>query len=142
MPPRAGTIVERMMQLRATREFISSAPERVSFVRKEVIRDTEDRGGLAQTSERTLDPQTIRIAWSPPRRRRLENSPPDATFLELSYQKDILIGMPDLDVQQGDRFIRELDGVEYEVNFVFEFRDYETICNIGTFGGAFEGEEE
>jgi hypothetical protein len=139
MPPRGSTIVERMAQLRATQEFISSAPERVQFVRTEVIRDTEDRGGLAETRTRTLDPQTVRVAWSPPRRRRLENSPPDPTFGELSYQKDILVGMPDLDVKQNDRFILPSDGVEYEVNFVFEFRVYETICNIGTFGGNFEG---
>lgn len=136
MPARGSTIVERMMQLRATREFINSAPERVQFVRSETVQDTEDRGGRGEISTRTLDPQTIRIAWSPPRRRRLENSPPDPTWSELSYQKDLLIGMPDLDVKQGDRFIRDLDGVEYEVDFVFEFRDYETIANIGTFGGT------
>lgn len=135
MPARGSTIVERMMQLRATREFISSAPERVQFVRTDVVRDTEDRGGLGETRTRTLDPQTVRIAWSPPRRRRLENTPPNPTFGELSYQKDLLIGMPDLDVQQGDRFFREADGVTYEVGYVFSFREYETVANIGTFGG-------
>lgn len=135
MPSRGSNIVERMMQLRETREFISSAPERVQFVRTDVIRDTEDRGGLAETRTRILDPQTVRIAWSPPRRRRLENTPPNPTFGELSFQKDILIGMPDLDIQQGDRFIREADGVEYEVGYVFSFRQYETVANIGTFGG-------
>lgn len=138
MPPRGSTIVERMAQLRATREFIESAPEHVQFSRIDVIRDDEDRGGIAVVRTRVLDPQIVRIAWSPPRRRRLENSPPNPTFSELSYQKDLLIGMPELDVQQNDRFILPSDGVEYEVNFVFEFRAYETVCNIGTFGGNFE----
>jgi len=134
MPSRGSTYAEQLMQLRATREFIESMPERVEFVRSITIRDTEDRGGLVEVQTMTLEPQTIRVAYSPPRRRRLENTPPDPTFGELAYQKDILIGMPDLDVVMGDRFVLPSDGVEYEVGYVFEFRLYETVANIGTFG--------
>jgi len=139
MPPRGSTEIERKMQLRATKEFIESAPERVEFRRQIRIRDTEDRGGLQTIQEEILPPQTIRVAYSPPRRRRLENTPPNPTFGELSYQKDILIGMPDLDVQQGDRFVLPSDGVEYEVGYVFTFSTYETVANIGTFGEEADG---
>lgn len=134
MPSRASNEIERKMQLRATREFIESAPERVEFVREIIIRDTQDRGGLTVVNKITLPPQTIRVAYSPPRRRRLENTPPNPTFGELAYEKDILVGMPELDVVIGDRFVLPSDGVEYEVGYVFEFRAYETVANIGTFG--------
>lgn len=135
MPPRAATIIEQKMQLRATREFISSSPMEVVFIRKEVVRDTEDRGGVVKTSEHELDPQTIRLAYAPPRRRRLENSPPNETFSELSYEKNYLVGMPDLDIQINDQFVSPVDGVTYEVLYVFEDRIYKVIANVGTFGG-------
>lgn len=134
MPSRASNEIERKMQLRNTMEFLQSAPEYVEFERKILVRDTEDRGGLVETHTIKLPPQLIRVAYSPPRRRRLENAPPNPTFGELSYQKDILIGMPDLDVRQNDRFVLPSDGVVYEVGFVFEFRLYETVANIGSFG--------
>jgi hypothetical protein len=135
MPPRASAIIEQKMQLRATREFISSSPMEVVFTRKEVVRDTEDRGGVVQTAVRELDPQTVRLAYAPPRRRRLENSPPNETFSELSYEKNYLVGMPELDIEINDRFVSPIDGVTYEVLYVFEDRIYKTIANVGTFGG-------
>jgi len=107
----------------------------VVFIRKEVVRDTEDRGGVVKTSEHELDPQTIRLAYAPPRRRRLENSPPNETFSELSYEKNYLVGMPDLDIQINDQFVSPVDGVTYEVLYVFEDRIYKVIANVGTFGG-------
>ena len=134
MPPRGSTIIEQKMQLRATREFISSNPMSVVFTRQDSIRDTEDRGGSVITATRELDPQTVRVAYAPPRRRRLENSPPDETFSELSYEKNYLVGMPDLDIQINDTFVSPQDGVTYEVLYVFEDRIYKTIANIGTFG--------
>jgi hypothetical protein len=102
--------------------------------RIETIRDTEDRGGIAKVREFDLDPQTVRVAYAPPRRRRLENSPPNPTFGELSYEKNYLIGMPNLDIQINDTFLSPQDGVTYEVLYVFEDRIYETFANIGTFG--------
>ena len=134
MPPRGSTIIEQKMQLRATREFISSNPMDVIFQREESIRDTEDRGGSVITSTRSLDPQTVRVAYAPPRRRRLENSPPNETFSELSYEKNYLLGMPDLDIKINDTFLSPQDGVTYEVIYVFEDRLYITVANIGTFG--------
>jgi hypothetical protein len=134
MPPRGSTIVEQKMQLRATREFISSNPMSVIMQRRETIRDQEDRGGVVTTSTHELDPQIIRLAYAPPRRRRLENSPPDPTFSELSYEKNYLVGMPDLDIQINDTFVSPQDGVTYEVLYVFEDRIYKTIANVGTFG--------
>lgn len=134
MPPRGSTIIEQKMQLRATREFISSNPMEIVIHRIETIRDTEDRGGIAKVREFDLDPQTVRVAYAPPRRRRLENSPPNPTFGELSYEKNYLIGMPNLDIQINDTFLSPQDGVTYEVLYVFEDRIYETFANIGTFG--------
>jgi hypothetical protein len=135
MPPRASILIEQKMQLRATREFISSNPMEIVIHRVETQRDTEDRGGIVEIREFDLDPQIVRVAYAPPRRRRLENSPPDPTFGELSYEKNYLIGMPDLDILQNDTFVSPQDGVTYEVLYVFEDRIYETFANIGTFGG-------
>lgn len=135
MPPRGSTIIEQKMQLRATQEFISSHPVEVIFIREERERDGEDRGGMGKISTHELDPQIVRIAYSPPRRRRLENSPPNETFSELSYEKNSLVGMPNLDIKINDRFVNPDDGITYEVLYVFEDRIYKTIANIGTFGG-------
>ena len=136
MPPRGSTIIEQKMQLRATREFISSAPMEVVFTRKKTERDTTERGGVTQLATFDLDPQIVRLAYAPPRRRRLENSPPNETFSELSYEKNYLVGMPDLDIEINDIFVNPEDGVIYEVLYVFEDRIYKTIANVGTFGGT------
>jgi hypothetical protein len=135
MPSTSSSIVEQKMQLRQTEEFISSAPVQIELVRTERQLDTEDRGGIVKTATRTLDPQTVRLAYAPPRRRRLENSPPNETFGELTYEKNYLVGMPDLDIQTNDTFVYPVDGVVYEVLYVFEDRQYKTIANVGTFGG-------
>ena len=131
MPTAAGRLVELMMQKRLTDEFISGQKFEAVFTRRVVVRDTEDRGGIVETNTIDLPPQIVRIAHGPPRRRRLENSPPNETWSELSYAKDNLVGSSDLDIEIGDTF-ETPEGVGYTVLYVFQDRDYETIANIGS----------
>jgi hypothetical protein len=131
MPTSAQRRIENIMQRRLTKEFISGAEFEAIFHRTAVVRDTEDRGGLVETHSYDLPPQTVRIAHGPPRRRRLENSPPNETWSELSYAKDNLVGPADLDIEIGDTF-EAPDGVGYVVLYVFQDRDYETIANVGS----------
>lgn len=131
MPTQAQRLIEQKMQLRATREFINSHPFDAVFTRRRVERDTQDRGGLVDNGSYELPPQTVRIAHGPPRRRRLENNPPDDSWNQVAYAKDLLIGMPDLDAQVGDKFV-DPHGAEYEITYIFQDRDYETVANIGT----------
>lgn len=134
MPSAAGRLVEMRQQLRVTEDFISSDPITVAFERSVVERDTLHRGGLITQPVHTLPEQTVRISHSPPRRRRLENNPPNETFAELSFAKDMLIGMPDLDVRIGDEFVH--NGIRFKVDYVFQDRAYETVVNIDTMSQA------
>ena len=118
------------MQRRATAEFISSAPVTVRLRRQQKKRDTLLRGGTVIVYDETMPMQTFRVAHGPPRRRRLENTPPHPQHGEVTFGKDLLIGRWDADIETGDEF--EYDGIAYRVSYVFQDRDYETVANIET----------
>ncbi len=119
---------ELLINKRNTDVFIDSAPIMVSFVRR--VQTRNERAGLEDSTPITLDPQRIRILHAPPRRRRKENNPPDPSLGEFPFAKDYLMGETDLDVELGDTF--DVDGIQYEVTYVFINRQYETIANLGT----------
>jgi hypothetical protein len=125
----ASNDIELIVQKRNTLAFIASAPVTVSLIRPQSERE-EDRGGIRQLPPITLDPQTFRINHAPPRRRRKENQPPNASLGEIPFAKDNLMGRWDADVELGDKFTWL--GVEYTVTYVFWDRTYETIANLGT----------
>lgn len=128
MPTAASVRVEQHLQRRATAEFISSHPIKVQLRRTLKIRDTELRGGTIETSDPDIPEQTFRIAHGPPRRRRLENNPPNPTHGDVPFAKDLLIGRWDANILAGDEF--SVGDVHYRVSYIFQDRDYETVANI------------
>lgn len=127
--------IERKMQLRQTRAMIEAQPLMVILHRTTQVKNA--RLGLEQVADGELEPQKVRILHAPPRRRRKENTPPDAALGEIPFAKDTLMGMPDLDVQKDDWF-EILDErvptkkIRYTVTYVFWDKDYETIANLAT----------
>lgn len=119
--------VELKINKKNTLAFIAAAPVTVALSRPQSERN-EDNGGLRQLEAITLEPQTFRILHAPPRRRRKENQPPNATLGEIPFAKDNLMGRWDADVEEGDTFTWL--GVEYLVTYVFADRTYETIANL------------
>jgi len=125
----ASNAVELKMQKRQTLAFIGSAPITVALTRP-VVERNEDTGGLRQVEPLVLAPQTFRILHAPPRRRRKENDPPNASMGEIPFAKDTLMGRWDADIQAGDLF--QFNGVDYSVTYVFWDRAYEVIANLAT----------
>lgn len=119
--------VELKIQRKNTLAFIASAPVTVELVRVPVERN-EDNGGLRRLEPITLEAQTFRILHAPPRRRRKENQPPNASMGEIPFAKDNLMGRWDADVLLGDQFTWQ--GVEYTITYVFADTTYETIANL------------
>jgi hypothetical protein len=120
---------ENVAQRRMTDWFIGAAPLDIVITRVLKERETT-RGGLAVIQTQSLPPQRVRLLHAPPRRRRLENNPPDETFDEVPFAKDMLMGARDLNVMIGDLFTIGPD--LYEVAYVFIDRTYETLANLQT----------
>ena len=120
--------VELKLKRRNTLQFINAEPIRLSLNRPVTTRANNTRGGKTQLEPTTVAPQTFRILHQPPRRRRQENTPPNASFGEIPYAKDQLMGRWDMDVEAGDWF--EWQGATYEVTYVFHDNTYEIIANL------------
>ena len=119
---------ELVLQRRQTMAMIGAAPLTVKLRRRTLTRN--DRGGLDDGGVIELPEQTFRILHAPPRRRRLENNPPDESIVEYPYAKDYLMGRWDADIKKDDEF--DAEGVIHKVTYVFIYRDYEIIANIET----------
>lgn len=119
---------ELVLQRRQTMAMIAAAPLTITIRRQLYTRN--ERGGLDDGSVVKLPEQTVRILHAPPRRRRLENNPPDESLAEYPYAKDYLLCRWDADIKKDDVF--DAEGVTHKVTYVFISRDYEVTANIET----------
>lgn len=119
---------ELVMQRRQTMAMIGAAPLTVKLRRKKYNRN--ERGGIDSAGVEELPEQTFRILHAPPRRRRLENNPPDESIVEYPYAKDYLLCRWDADIKKDDEF--DAEGVTHKVTYVFISRPYEVTANIET----------
>jgi hypothetical protein len=122
--------IELKINRRNTLWFINSAPIDVEFHRPRSTRADNPRGGLStiDDGDEVLPPQRVRILHTPPRRRRLENSPPNVSIGEIPFAKDNLMCRWDADIQIGDWFV--VGDQTYKVTYVFADNTYEIIANL------------
>lgn len=120
--------VELVMQKRQTRAMIDADPSEVRFVRTKRTQSQVDGSWIDDPI--TLDPQRITWLYAYIGRRGRQNEPYNESMRAVPYEKDTILGMPDLDVERGDTFT--LDGIEYRVSFVYNNREYEKTANVET----------
>jgi hypothetical protein len=122
--------IELKLNRRTTVDFINAAPIDVVLHRPHTTRASNPRGGITTDdgNDEELPSQRFRILHTPPRRRRAENSPPNASIGEIPFAKDNLMCRWDADVKIGDWF--EWNGARYTITYVFVDNTYEIICNL------------
>jgi hypothetical protein len=121
---------ELVMQRRQTRAMIECDPSNILLHREENHRNNLTGG--THTIPVDLPEQKGRMLYGYIGRRGRMNEPENETLMRVPYAKDTLLMRHDADVERGDDFV--LDGVTYRVSYIYENREYETLCNLENTG--------
>lgn len=117
---------ELITQRRNTLSYITAGYDDIVIHRKNSIRNI--RGGT-DSNPQVLAPQRLRVLHGYVGRRKEQNAPNTASMGEIPFEKDVLMGRWDADVQRGDQFV--VDNVEYQVSHVFtNCGEFELLANL------------
>lgn len=115
-------MAERVMQRRNTRAFIAADPTDITLIRQALVKN--DRGGYDPTGVPDEIQARVHLSKSGPTGGEERQKDSGRNI----FLKDLLVGLPDLDIQTNDYF--EDNGVTYEVGFVSPDRSYETRATL------------
>lgn len=113
---------EILAMRRVTQGLIQWDGATIVIHRKTRVRNS---AGGYDTTPLTLDPQRVKLAKSPLKRRRQAETGTPLGLLSSAY--DRMIGDTDLDAAEQDEFVMGTD--EYKITQVLRL-EYETVCSI------------
>lgn len=120
------SVTERVSQRRATESMLRAGGSRISFRRTPTTQTKNERGGTTKGPPQELDPQLVKVIHNSPWPYR--NTPGTPSAGVISQSRDQLLLRWDADVQKGDKF--DFEDIEYEVTWVWAFREYETRAEL------------
>ena len=116
-----GSAAEVEVQKKNTAAFISASPESLVLLRQEKI--SNGHGGFTLSEPVELEPQVFRMILQD--RRLGDTQTGEGSAARPSYT---LLGYFDADIQRGDYFF--FGANRYDVDFVYEARDYQTKAEV------------
>ena len=116
-------------QLRQTQQLIDGEPTQLVLKRNPPAIKTAAGGRVAAPDPVDLEPQTVFFGA-----KSRDDLPLQDTQGERVIQYYVVVGMPDLDIQNGDTFM--VNGMDFTVTFVHRNLAYEIKADVETYSGG------